>query len=118
MWKVAIKHVHEMIKDPTREQRSHSDGTKLLQPSDFDRHWWVRNGGIERVAEVLEPVIRTSKQRATSKRASHQAGGGGNSTRRELSHFELDAEASFTNSWTDMDAYTPPRLWGYAGIEA
>ncbi|KAF4045340.1 hypothetical protein GN244_ATG02250 [Phytophthora infestans] len=99
MWKVAIKHVHEMIKDPTREQRSHSDGTKLLQPSDFDRHWWVRNGGIERVGEVLEP-------------------GGGNSTRRELFHFELDAEASFTDSWTDMDAYTPPRLWGYAGIEA
>ncbi|OWY97609.1 hypothetical protein PHMEG_00031819 [Phytophthora megakarya] len=136
---MAIKQVHEWIKDPSNEIEAttctgrfrrcygrpcvhemirvyQSDYAKILQPTDFDSHWFIRSNALESVGSISEPAIRTTKRRATSKQDSHQNGDGPNGTRRELSHFELDDDTTFEENLIYLDAFLPPRTWGYAGL--
>ncbi|KAG2998814.1 hypothetical protein PC121_g20398 [Phytophthora cactorum] len=119
-----------------------SDGQLKLEARHFDKHWWLPPPPSGETSGLLPTTLPTRlleqqtlrrgqcRRRPSSQSLSHQAGSGINSSRRELSGFELveqkAAASTMANhqvqSFQDLlnddmpvtleEAFLPPRSWG------
>ncbi|KAG3112471.1 hypothetical protein PI124_g21670 [Phytophthora idaei] len=109
-----------------------SNGLKILEPTHFEKHWWLPVQPSVVSVRVLGPAPLQKRRRLPEQPRPHSTGYGINSTRREPSGFELAGQDELTSAPTtrtlsfqelleqneeDFEhAFLPPRSWGYAGL--